>query len=402
MLRTILVILLGAVLSCGHKSVNRDGSRSPSAVSPETCELQTRFNKGTMKFPVLGEQYCQENELETFKKLAEDINRIQDKTAQEVGASKPDRGFHAKHHGCLKGVLTVTENLPAKAKFGLFAKQTTYKVIARFSNAVGASESDAKPDARGLAIKVLGRIDNPRISDTEDVPTQDFLMTNQPVPLGKDGPEFMEFASAKSQGLGAMAKFLPTHPRAAKVVGDILKHQVNMYSMATEPFWGGSPYRLGPAQAVKFLVRPAASNKKLELKKIAKRFTHPNYLREDLLERAKTGQIKFDFMMQYQLDPEKNPVEDSLYVWDEKQSVPEKVAELTFFKQDFSSDEKQAYCGRLAMNPWHSLNDHEPLGNLNRARKFVYMSSAAHRSPGGTPAEPSVSDIEQIYGLFQD
>lgn len=38
-----------------------------------------------------------------------------------------------------------------------------------------------------------------------------------------------------------------------------------------------------------------------------------------------------------------------------------------------------AYCEQLAFTPWHGLTEHRPLGNINRARKFVLKASQTLR-----------------------
>jgi hypothetical protein len=42
-------------------------------------------------------------------------------------------------------------------------------------------------------------------------------------------------------------------------------------------------------------------------------------------------------------------------------------------------------CDQLSFSPWHSIPAHKPMGHINRARRFVYDASRAHRAGGGEP-----------------
>ena len=58
--------------------------------------------------------------------------------------------------------------------------------------------------------------------------------------------------------------------------------------------------------------------------------------------------------------------------------TPSEIAgRVSFPKQ---APEHSGSCEKLVFNPWNSLVDHQPLGNLNRARKFIYRASEQFRS----------------------
>jgi hypothetical protein len=68
------------------------------------------------------------------------------------------------------------------------------------------------------------------------------------------------------------------------------------------------------------------------------------------------------------------------------------VARLRLPAQRFDSDAQLAFADVLRYNPWHSLPEHKPLGNSNRARRRMYeelanlrqtMNSVAHVEPTG-------------------
>lgn len=88
------------------------------------------------------------------------------------------RAQHAKNHGCCAATLEVLDNLPSDFGTGIFRARAKYKCWIRFSN--GSTFDDRKPDAHGMAIKVIGvvgdRLDNVFSSQSE----QDFLLVDSP------------------------------------------------------------------------------------------------------------------------------------------------------------------------------------------------------------------------------
>jgi hypothetical protein len=106
-------------------------------------------------------------------------------------------------------------------------------------------------------------------------------------------------------------------------------------------------------------------------------------LRKDLADRLRAGDLSFDLLFQPFVDESKTPVEDASREWKEHDSPCVPVARLVIPRQDIDSAEGRAAeerVDRLAFSPWHTTDDFRPLGHINRARKAVYLASAAHRS----------------------
>jgi hypothetical protein len=83
--------------------------------------------------------------------------------------------------------------------------------------------------------------------------------------------------------------------------------------------------------------------------------------------------------------------------WPEHLSPYVTVARLRLPAQRFDSDEQLAFADLLRYNPWHSLPEHKPLGNSNRARRRMYwelahlrqrMNSVEHVEPTGNEIFP--------------
>jgi hypothetical protein len=102
-------------------------------------------------------------------------------------------------------------------------------------------------------------------------------------------------------------------------------------------------------------------------------------------------------MVQVQTDPHLMPIENASVHWPEHLSPYVPVARLRLPAQRFDSDEQLAFADVLRYNPWHSLPEHKPLGNSNRARRRMYwelarlrqhMNAVEHVEPTGDEVFP--------------
>jgi len=123
-----------------------------------------------------------------------------------------------------------------------------------------------------------------------------------------------------------------------------------------------------------------------------------NYLRGAMVRTLAAGSWTFDFMIQVQTDPYLMPIEDATVKWPERLSPYVPVATLRLPAQRFDSDRQLAFADVLRYNPWHSLAEHQPLGNSNRARRQMYaelawlrqaMNQVAHVEPTGDERFPA-------------
>jgi hypothetical protein len=361
-------------------------------------------------------EYPTKEEPKMFHRLSHDINVIQDDLSirHEEDSSLKNykhrdialRGFHAKSHGCLNGIMTilplaeryVNPKFAVEPKdsgmrvnssdtlFGVFSKQGhEYKILARFSNGVGFIQEDSAADVRGLAIKLLG-VDGDRVQPLTpdshpEQHTQDFLMTNNPTQLAPTAQDFMKFGEIQDSLLASL--FLAKKLRSANVARRILFRNVD--SLVNEQYWSDAPIRLGSTRTIKYTARPCSKN------------SNPvrdgdDRLTEDLRAFAATNPICFDFQVQFQLDGDKQPMEDALTEWDEDDTPFVTVARIHFPAQRLK---ETTGCERLRFAPWHALAAHQPVGNMNRGRESVYASSQRHRS--ANRAEPDEHSIDTDF-----
>jgi hypothetical protein len=137
-------------------------------------------------------------------------------------------------------------------------------------------------------------------------------------------------------------------------------------SMATEHYSSPAPIKFGP-YAVTFTVRPAKGTKPA-----TKRPLTDDFLREELADRLREGDLMFDFVVQFYVNEQSTPIEDTSVPWKREHAPFVTVARLRIPKCDMTDPRTAALSeavDRLSFNPWHATEDHRPLGNVMRARK---------------------------------
>ena len=314
-----------------------------------------------------------EKELAEFEEHARRVTAVQRTLADEHSHGMPQRVFHAKAHACLAGTLRLLDNRPPETRHGIFGPggKASYNVLARFSSGVGFVQHDLKPDVRGIALKIFG-VGGAGSTNGESRRTRDFLMTNSTNPFGNDQQEFVEFMQA-SLGPIRLAGFLVSHPRIARLLVRTTA-RILIPSLATEQYWSGHPYLLGPQRAMKFNVRPASPSDRVPVETDVARADR-NYLRLELRARLARAPIRLVFSIQLEKDPDTTPIEDALVEWKESDSPSIPVAELLL---DREIDAEA--CRTLRFTPGNFISDHRPLGNMGRGRIFTYAASQVARN----------------------
>lgn len=341
---------------------------------------------------------------------------------RDAGDKPVLRGVHPKDHGCVTATFHVLENLPDELRLGVFATPgRDYPAWIRFSNAavlVGPDSTPASHGSRGMAIKLM-KVAGTRLIDRDEPLTQDFLMVNQPMfafANVEDYAAFNEF-SLKSSDIRAFIKQRVkfdtagkpdlTDPttrrvlRSAEIIGRIGSPSVDADPPAFQPppaspadnrYFSAAPYLFGSDKVMKYSARPVAPSG------AAPDIEAPNYLRTALVKRLMTPgaqDIVFDFQVQVRAKADlagkiEAEVEDASFEWDEKKYPYVTVARITIPPQNFDTDERRQFCESLFFTPWHTVAEHQPLGDINRLKLKVYEASSTFRH---FPKEPSGSEI---------
>jgi hypothetical protein len=295
------------------------------------------------------------------------------KGRQENG--KSSRDAHVKAHGCVRGEFDLDPDRPSDLKLGAFAQDKSYPVWVRFSSSSPRAQSDKNGDGLGMAIKLMGVPGEKLLDSEKNAQTQDFLLVNHPVFVTSNLPDYL---SLQKNPLW----FAATHPKSAWVVSRLLgKKNADPSEIQ---YWSMAAYALGQ-RAAKYTAVPC-ENPVTAYPEIPT----DNYLGDNLEEHLTKRGICYYFMVQVQKDRESNPVEDPMVEWKEDVSPFRKVATLRIPPQAFRSAKQQEFCENMSFTPWHSLPEHQPLGNLNRARRYIYeaVSKQRHGDNGVPRVEP--------------
>ncbi len=323
----------------------------------------------------IAEEYLIPGEEDAFFTIADRAVEEVEKKAAENGIAHRDA--HAKAHGCVQASLKVEEGLAPEYRVGVFAQERTYPAWVRLSNGAFAIQSDLVKDVRGFAVKVMDVPGKKVLEHKQDARTQDFLFINSPTMFVRTPEDYIEFASKTFDG-NPVSFFLSLDPREWKIreltnlLGAVTQEPMNPLRSR---YWSTTPYAWGEGAAVKYSVIPCDG----ETLDGRLGDEGESYLRDAMQVHLSQTDACFEFLVQRQVDPEHMPVEDATLEWSEELSPFVKVATLTVPMQDFATPEQDALCEDLAFNPWHTLSEHKPLGNINRARRVVYDMVSTYR-----------------------
>ncbi|WP_421869855.1 catalase family protein [Pararhizobium sp.] len=329
----------------------------------------------------------QPGEQETIQSLNETFDTILEKTAGDYGHAV--RSVHAKAHGILQGKLEVKDGLPPELAQGLFAHPGSYTVFMRLSTNAGDILPDAISLPRGLAMKVVG-VDGERLPDAAGR-TQDFVMVNGPVFQAKTAEKFLGSLKMLAKTTDRMegtktvlSSVLQTVNSALETVG-LASSTVQSLGGAPnvdplgETYFSVTPFRYGDHVA-KFSLKPVSSSLTKRTGEIIDTSVSEDAIRETVQAEMQTISGEWEFQVQLCRDIEAQPIEDPTVEWDQDDAPFITVATVTAAPQDSWSDETVRQVNeKMRFSVWTGLAAHQPLGNINRARKVPYEHSAKFR-----------------------
>jgi len=347
-------------------------------------------------WPGLGEERIPPGESAAIATIADMSRELLDPSSRPVR-----RDQHPKHHGCVQAKFQVDDDSPETFRQGLFQPGASYRALIRFSN--GKNDDDREGDAHGMAVKLLDVA--PATASDGSGTTQDFVMVDHPVFFIRNAADYVPFSraflAAKQSKLRKWLSFLPKIP---DLIGLLIlyqrffkdhKHELDLlkqFSSKTPSnplriqYWSTTPYRLGP-HAIRFSARPILDGATPPTVP----GDSPDRLRLAMAAQLKRQEASFEFLIQVQTDPATMPVEDPTIPWDEKVTPYRRIATIQIASQTFDTPEQMTVCENLSFSPWHTLEEHRPLGGINRVRKLVYdrLSQARHDLNGVPRVEPT-------------
>jgi hypothetical protein len=297
---------------------------------------------------------------------------------------------NTKTLGVLRGEFAVLPGLPERLRHGLFAEPRTYRAWVRFSGPGPYAPPDVEDLGQvSVAIKVMG-VPGPKLMEDEQA-TQDLILVSPAsfvTPNIRENAKLQRWVRAKAP-LVYFANPFDSH--LLHVFMQLLYSPMHANPLEVQ-YYSNVPFLLGEGQAVQYSLKPRRRGRT----RIPARPSE-NYLRDAMVKTLAGGDWTFEFMVQVQTDPHRMPIEDATVKWPERLSPYVPVAHLRLPAQRFDSDEQLAFADVLRYNPWHSLAEHKPLGNSNRARRRMYwelsrlrqhMNAVEHVEPTGDEQFP--------------
>ena len=341
-----------------------------------------------------------QDEPETIDKLGRMMLTMA-QTVREKHGGQAMRATHAKATGLLKGELVVADDLPTELAQGMFAHPGRYDALVRYSQGPSNPVSDQASGQRGMSIKVLG-IDGPHVAGSPETTTQDWVLAPDPAFINANAETFLTNfrigasntphlpeaiiigASYAARGAEAALEAVGLENGTLKLLGRPPLHPVS------HPYYSQTPSRYGD-----YVAKVAAYPTEQTLAAIGEPKVDTN-LDDDAFRHAMTGffaryRAEFDIRVQLCTNLDTMPIEDASVKWPEEQSPYRTVARLSLPMQDaFSEERRQYFEQRLSFNPIHALEEHRPLGGVQRARMKVYLQTQdfRQRTNGVNPAEP--------------
>jgi len=336
----------------------------------------------------LAEERLLPGEEELIREIIDELTKFTRENWLPGGAQ---RFGNTKTFGVLRGEFTVLPGLPGNLRHGLFAEPRAYPAWVRFSGPGPYAPPDLEDYGQcSVAIKVMG-VPGPKLMDDEQF-TQDLIMVS---PASFVTPDILENAKLQQWVRAKAPLAYAINPGDSHLIH--LFMQMLYSPMHANPlevqYYSNVPFLLGQDQAVQYSLKPCSPSRT----KIPHRPAE-NYLRDAVIRTLDAGEWTFDFMVQVQTDPFRMPVENASVKWPESMSPYIPVARLRLPAQRFDSDEQLAFADVLRYNPWHSLAEHKPLGNSNRARRQMYwelaqlrqaMNQVKHVEPTGQEQFPA-------------
>ncbi|MGQ0649956.1 MAG: hypothetical protein ACT4P7_20585 [Gemmatimonadaceae bacterium] len=317
------------------------------------------------------------------------------------------RGQHPKTTAIVTATFTVRGDLPPDLRLGVFREPHTYEALVRFSN--GAQQNDRTRDVHGMATKLLG-VDGPRVMDWEPpTTTHDFVMVDSPAFFIRNAADYAGFSNAVVAAT-RRARRIPFLPSAIRnllvvltlVLGYFRKHRYEFAALRrmrrtprsplATTYYSNTVYRLGD-RAVRYAMRPVDATARAAPRSGRSR----DWFRQAVTQQLLEGDATFEFLVQLQSDPARQPAEDPTIAWDddtlpwsERASRYVHVGTLQLPSQQVDRALDESFGEALSFNPWNARPEHAPIGGINRTRRAVYelLSRQRHELNGQPMGEP--------------
>lgn len=299
------------------------------------------------------------------------------------------RDAHAKATACVRATFTVKDDIaPQFLHSALHKPGVEFQAWIRFSNGDMTVQADSKPDARGMAIRVMNVPGEKIAPELPESAIQDFVMTNMPVFFHRNVFDYVDdmYYLAKLERTRWFISLWPPriHPKRLYIAKQTVSSRIK--SPLQPQYYSMTPYQLGTT-TLKFSAKPCAGMTFNE----AVDTSNYDFLTQAMQAKLDHSAACFDFMVQERRADKDMPIDDATVEWSEQESPFITVATINIPPQSFASEEQQLFCENLSMNPWHGVGEWQPLGSLNRSRRLVYhaVSQFRHEQNDAQVSDPN-------------
>ena len=288
-------------------------------------------------------------------------------TRRQYEGRYAERAGNTKTYGVARGEFTVLDDLPDDLRQGLFRDASRYPAWVRFGGPGPLVTPDIENNGiLSIGIKVMG-VAGEKLLDDETA-TQDFTGISAPTFTTPDVVENLKLQREIGEGTPIFYFINPFDSHFLDMVMQGLYSKSHANPLELQ-YFSCVPYLYGEGRAIKYTIKP-----RIEGRSKVPRPPGDDYLRDAMVKSLAAGEMVFDFMVQFQTDAHRMPIENAAVAWPERLSPFRKVATLRLPPQAFDSMAQLKFAGNLAYNPWHAIAEHRPLGNQNRARLRIYQT----------------------------
>lgn len=349
----------------------------------------------------------QPDEQKTVADLIDAFDVILKRTSDDYGHAV--RAVHAKSHGIMIGEMTIEQDLSAELAQGMFARPGRHTVYLRLSTNAGDMLPDDISLPRGLALKVLD-VSGERLPEADGT-AQDFVMVNGPVFQAPTADKFLgnlkllakttdrlegtkQTVSALLRGINSALGAVGIESTAINSLGGA----PNVDPLG-ETYYSTTPFRYGNYIA-KFSIAPVSPSLRSLTANIIDAADRPDAIRETVREEMRGIDGHWEFRVQLCRDLKRQPIEDPTKLWDETEAPFQRVAIIHVRPQDsWHPDLVQCVDEEMRFSVWTGLAAHQPLGNVNRARRAPYRHSAEFRARfNGCPFHEPATSADTAIG----
>ncbi|KAB2733480.1 LodA/GoxA family CTQ-dependent oxidase [Brucella intermedia] len=321
------------------------------------------------------------------------------------GQNPGRRGAFIKTHGGAYAKFTISHDaldlsdlhVPLLKK-GLFAQEAQYDAWVRFGSDINFEQND-RHSTVGCSIKLfnvpgLNVLDYPFSQDSgSQFTTVDFPLQNYQVFFASDANQMAGYIAAKGNGTLSDFRNRPENEALNEIINGMMASDPS--SVLTETYWSCVPFVLGipenngVASYCKYILSPRPNQTTLPIKDK----TGADFLRADLFDNLKSAPYIFDFYIHLHTSPYQS-VDDASDNWMDPNNPdgPEtepfrtndskniyKIGTLEILQQDITQRGQDDYVESLAFNPWRTLPDNVPYGEIALARRISYEIAAKSR-----------------------